>query len=103
MRRPFVGAPVRYADYCRGRGRGHLTGILGGMIWCLGMAFSILVSDKAEPGVSYGLGQGATVVAALWSIYVWKEFRGAPSGISGLLNGMLLRYTAGLGLLIMAR
>ena len=70
MRRPFVGTPVGYADYFRGSGgptgrRNHLTGVLGGMIWCLGMSFSILASDKAGPAISYGLGQGATVVAAL--------------------------------------
>ena len=103
MRRPFVGTSVSYADYFRGSGRDHLTGILGGMIWCLGMSFSILASDKAGPAISYGLGQGATVVAALWGIYVWKEFRAAPKGVSMLLNGMLLCYIIGIGLLIVAR
>ncbi len=103
MRRPFMGAPVRYADYFRGSGRNHLTGVLGGMIWCLGMLFSILASDKAGPAISYGLGQGATVVAALWGIYVWREFRAAPKGVNTLLNGMLLCYVVGLGLLILAR
>ncbi|WP_018622269.1 GRP family sugar transporter [Spirosoma luteum] len=103
MRRPFVGAPVSYTDYFRGSARDHLTGVLGGMVWCLGMLFSILASDKAGPAISYGLGQGATVVAALWGIYVWKEFRDAPKGVSGLLNGMLLCYIVGIGLLIVAR
>jgi glucose uptake protein len=103
MRRPFVGTPVSYADYFRGSGRDHLMGVLGGMVWCLGMSFSILASDKAGPAISYGLGQGATVVAALWGIYVWREFRDAPKGVSALLNGMLLCYIAGLALLIVAR
>ena len=103
MRRPFVGFPVTYADYFRGSARNHLTGILGGMIWCLGMSFSILASDKAGPAISYGLGQGATVVAALWGIYIWREFRNAPRGVGMLLNGMLLCYVVGLSLLIVAR
>ncbi len=103
MRRPFVGRSVTYTDYFRGSFRSHLTGMLGGMIWCLGMAFSILASDKAGPAISYGLGQGATVVAALWGIYVWREFRSAPPGTSRLLNAMLLCYVLGLGLLIAAR
>ena len=103
MRRPFVGTPVNYADYFRGSSRDHLTGALGGIIWCLGMLFSILASDKAGPAISYGLGQGATVVAALWGIYVWGEFRAAPGGVSTLLNIMLLCYITGLALLIMAR
>ncbi|QJW89846.1 multidrug DMT transporter permease [Spirosoma taeanense] len=103
MRRPFVGTPVHYGDYFRGSSRDHLTGVLGGMIWCLGMLFSILASDKAGPAISYGLGQGATVVAALWGIYVWREFRAAPKGVSTLLNAMLVCYVIGISLLIMAR
>ena len=65
--------------------------------------FSILASDKAGPAISYGLGQGATVVAALWGIFVWKEFKGAPKGVGGMLNAMLLIYIAGLTLIIAAR
>lgn len=103
MRKPVDGAPVRFKDYLQGRARDHLMGILGGMIWCLGMSFSILASDKAGPAISYGLGQGATVVAALWGIYVWKEFKGAPKGVSNMLGGMIILYIAGLALIILAR
>ena len=103
MWRPFVGAPVTYADYFRGNLKNHLTGVLGGIIWCIGMSFSIIASDKAGPAISYGLGQGATIVAALWGIYIWKEFKGAPAGTNTLLNSMLLCYIIGLGLIIAAR
>ena len=103
MWRPFVGAPVTYADYFRGNLKNHLTGVLGGVIWCIGMSFSIIASDKAGPAISYGLGQGATIVAALWGIYIWKEFKGAPAGTNTLLNSMLLCYIIGLGLIIAAR
>ncbi|WP_422082262.1 GRP family sugar transporter [Ulvibacterium sp.] len=103
MRKPVEGAAVSFKDYLAGSGRSHLMGILGGVIWCVGMSFSILASDKAGPAISYGLGQGATVVAALWGIFVWKEFKGAPKGVSGMLNAMLLLYIVGLGLIIAAR
>ena len=103
MWRPFVGTPVTYADYFRGNLKNHLTGVLGGVIWCIGMSFSIIASDKAGPAISYGLGQGATIVAALWGIYIWKEFKGAPAGTNTLLNSMLLCYIIGLGLIIAAR
>lgn len=103
MWRPFVGTPVGYSDYFRGNLKNHLTGVLGGIIWCIGMSFSIIASDKAGPAISYGLGQGATIVAALWGIYIWKEFKGAPSGTNTLLNIMLLCYAIGLGLIIAAR
>ena len=103
MRKPFDGPPVSFGDYFKGGSKNHLMGVLGGIIWCLGMSFSILASDKAGPAISYGLGQGATVVAALWGIYVWKEFKGAPKGVPTLLNIMLLVYILGLALIIMAR
>ncbi|MBK9489817.1 MAG: multidrug DMT transporter permease [Haliscomenobacter sp.] len=102
MKRPFVGTPVGYADYFRGDVKSHLMGVLGGAIWCIGMSFSIIASDLAGPAISYGLGQGATIVAALWGIYIWKEFKGAPTGTSTLLNIMLLCYVIGLGLIIAA-
>ncbi|MEP7109241.1 MAG: GRP family sugar transporter [Ferruginibacter sp.] len=103
MRRPFTGTAVSYADYFKGGLKNHITGILGGAIWCVGMSFSIIASGKAGPAISYGLGQGATVVAAIWGIFIWKEFRNAPRGTSAVLNMMLLLYIAGLSLIIAAR
>ena len=103
MRRPVQGSPVKIGDYFKGSARNHLMGILGGAIWCVGMSFSIIASGKAGPAISYGLGQGATVVAAVWGIFIWKEFKNAPRGIPALLNAMLLCYLAGLALLIAAR
>jgi len=102
MKRPFVGAPVAFDSYFKGGFKNHVTGLLGGSIWCLGMSFSIIASGKAGPAISYGLGQGATVIAALWGIFIWKEFRNAPKGTGGVLNLMLLFYVAGLGLLVYA-
>lgn len=103
MRKPFEGAPVGFKDYFSGTSKSHIMGVLGGVIWCIGMSFSILASDQAGPAISYGLGQGATVVAALWGIVVWKEFKGAPKGVGAMLNAMLLLYIVGLGLIIAAR
>jgi glucose uptake protein len=103
MFKPFTGTAVSYHDYFQGSAKNHLTGIIGGLIWCVGMSFSIIASDKAGPAISYGLGQGATVVAALWGIYVWQEFRNSPKRISLILNLMLLLYVAGLALIIIAR
>ena len=102
MRRPFEGAAVSFRDYFKGGIRNHITGLLGGAIWCLGMSFSIIASGKAGPAISYGLGQGATVVAAMWGIFIWKEFRNSPKTTAVVLNCMLVLYVAGIGLLIYA-
>ena len=103
MFRPFQGTSVSYSDYFKGSSKNHLMGILGGMIWCIGMSFNIIASGKAGAAISYGLGQGATIVAAIWGIYIWKEFKDAPKGTSMILNMMLLCYVIGLGLIIAAR
>jgi len=103
MRRPFIGSPVSLADYFKGQRKDHLVGILGGVIWSIGMSLNIIASGKAGPAISYGLGQGATVVAALWGIYVWKEFDKAPAGTNSLLTLMLLLYIAGLAMIIFSK
>lgn len=103
MKRPFIGTPVPFSAYFKGTTRDHIIGIFGGAIWSVGMSLSIIASGKAGPAISYGLGQGATVVAALWGIYVWKEFDKAPKGTKPLLNIMLLLYIAGLGMIIISK
>ncbi len=104
MRRPFQGEAVSYADYFRlGSPRLHLIGLLGGIIWCIGMSFSLIASEKAGFAISYGLGQGATMVAAAWGVFIWKEFAGAPKGTKPLLYLMFLSFLVGLGLIIAAR
>ncbi len=103
MKHPFLGAPVSFSGYSRGVAKDHLIGILGGAIWCIGMSLSIIASGKAGPAISYGLGQGATVVAALWGIYVWKEFDNAPKGTHLLLHVMLFLYVAGLAMIIISK
>ncbi|HYN04077.1 MAG TPA: multidrug DMT transporter permease [Vicinamibacteria bacterium] len=104
MARPFVGEPVPFGDYFRkGTPRLHLVGILGGVIWNLGMSLSIIASGAAGFAISYGLGQGATLVAALWGVFVWKEFEKAPAGTSRILAAMFAAFVVGLGLIVYAR
>jgi glucose uptake protein len=104
MAKPFVGEPVPFADYwSKGSLRLHSIGILGGVIWSVGMSFSIIASGSAGFAISYGLGQGATMVAALWGVFIWKEFKDAPSGTNALLTTMFLGYAVGLGLIIGSR
>jgi glucose uptake protein len=103
MKKPLIGTPVGFADYVRGDFNTHLTGILGGMIWGLGMSLSLLASGRAGFAISYGLGQGATLVAACWGVFIWKEFRGAPGGTSQLLAAMFGCFLGGLALIVLAR
>ena len=101
MKKPFEGTPVSYSQYFKGSFKEHFTGILGGAIWCVGMTFSIIASGKAGFAISYGLGQGATLVAALWGVFIWKEFKGSK-GTNGLLTAMFVLFFVGIGMLIFA-
>jgi len=104
MIKPFVGSPVPFGDYIKkGNLKLHMIGILGGMIWSMGMSFSIIASGQAGFAISYGLGQGATMVAAFWGVFIWKEFKGAPAGTNKLLAFMFASFIVGLGLIIFAR
>jgi glucose uptake protein len=104
MYRPVKGEAVRYADYFRrGDFRLHTIGILGGIIWCIGMSLSMIASEKAGFAISYGLGQGATMVAAAWGVFIWKEFAEAPKGTNRYIALMFLFFIVGLGLIIISR
>ncbi len=102
MKKPIEGAPLTYSDYLGGSLKTHCIGILGGTIWCIGMAFSIIAAEKAGFAISYGLGQGATMVAALWGVFIWKEFQGAPKGTGLLLALMFISFISGLSLIVFA-
>ncbi|MBQ6009806.1 MAG: multidrug DMT transporter permease [Kiritimatiellae bacterium] len=102
MRHPVSGKPITEAAYFKGGFPVHLVGVLGGLIWGLGFGINLVAAGKAGTAISYGLGQGATLVSALWGILVWREFKGAPSK-AGLLNlAMFVLFLAGLGLIIAA-
>lgn len=103
MRWPISGSPVPISDYFRGAATDHLWGVIGGVIWAIGMTFSIVAAGKASFAISYGLGQGATLVAAFWGVFIWREFRNAPRGTGLLLGLMFLGYFVGLALVIAAR
>jgi glucose uptake protein len=102
MKKPFEGAPVSYKEYFKGGFNIHLVGILGGLIWGLGNAFSLIAAGKAGAAISYGLGQGATLVSAFWGVVIWKEFKNAPKGTNTYLYLMFLLFIAGIGLIIAA-
>ncbi|MBD2703960.1 multidrug DMT transporter permease [Spirosoma sp. BT702] len=91
---------IYYSDVKR---RCHQLGMLGGMIWCLGLASSLLASGAAGYAISYGLGQGATIIAVLWGVFLWREFRGAPTTASRYLVMMGFCYVLGLVLIISAK
>ncbi len=101
MKKPISGAPVQYKEYFKGNFSIHLVGILGGIIWGVGNSLNLIAAGKAGAAVSYGLGQGATLVAALWGVFIWKEFK-QVKGVSGLLVAMFVLFALGIASIIYA-
>jgi glucose uptake protein len=107
MNLPVQGKAVDPGAYFQGTGKQHGLGVLGGIIWCAGTianfaAASTPKTAQAGPAVSYALGQGATLVSALWGLLVWKEFAGAEGKVPMLLALMLALFVAGLALVSLA-
>jgi glucose uptake protein len=102
MKRTLEGPPVSYKDYFRGPLSIHVVGVLGGVIWGIGNLLNLLAAGTAGPAISYGLGQGATLVAAIWGVVVWKEFKYAKGKVTGLLIGMFTCFIIGLILIIIS-
>jgi glucose uptake protein len=98
----LTAVPFATPDFFAGDPLVHLWGILGGMIWAVGMTFSIIAFGRAGPAISYGLGQGATMVAAFWGVFIWREFRDAPPLANTLIWLMFAGYILGLALIILA-
>lgn len=104
MYKPVSGERASMGEYfSKGTPKLHLVGILGGVIWAIGFSFNIIAAGSAGYAISYGLGQGATMVAAMWGVFVWKEFKDAPQGTNRLIAAMFLLFFVGLGLIIYSR
>jgi glucose uptake protein len=102
MKKPFQGTPTNYSEYFKGKFPTHLVGVLGGLIWGLGNSFNLIAAGKAGPAISYGLGQGATLIAALWGVFIWKEFKGASNRNNAFIALMFLFFIVGIGFIIYA-
>jgi glucose uptake protein len=107
MNLPVEGEPVAFGEYFRGRFKNHLLGLAGGMVWCAGAIANFAASSappevNISPAMSYALGQGATMISALWGLLVWKEFAGANSYVKMLLTVMIVLFLIGLGMVSVA-
>lgn len=102
MKRPFVGTPVTYKEYFQGGLSTHTVGILGGIVWGVGTALSYIAAGKAGAAISYALGQGAPMIAALWGVFIWKEFSGSTKKVNLLLGLMFILFITGLFFIILS-
>jgi glucose uptake protein len=93
---------LTYGDYFRGSAKLHLIGILGGAIWMAALCFNVIAAGVAGPAISYALGQGATLIAAIWGVLVWKELAAGGATTKRFTGWMFAGYAAGLLLIGLA-
>lgn len=94
-----IGVPGNAREFFSGSFKTHLAGLLGGLIWCLGMVSSFMAVGAANPAIAYALSNAAPVVAILWGVFVWKEFRGAPKNTNTMLFFIFVLFLLGLFLI----
>ncbi|HYM78629.1 MAG TPA: GRP family sugar transporter [Candidatus Dormibacteraeota bacterium] len=105
MKKPLTGTPpVNMSGYFRAKGAWHVWGVVGGVIWCTGMSCNFVAShaQMVGPAVSYAIGQGATMVSAVWGVFIWKEFAAAPAESRRLIPAMFVCFLLGLGAIAIA-
>ncbi len=89
----------RLSDFWAAPAGRHVPGLLGGIIWMLALGLNVIASGVAGPAISYALGQGATLIAALWGVFVWHEFKESPAGTGRLIFLMFVAYAGGIVLI----
>ena len=92
MKKPLVGEPVNFSGFFRTSFSNHLLGLLGGVLWGTAMVFNLVAANFTGVAISYAIGQSAPMIAALWGVFVWKEFAGAPRKAMLYLAGMFAFY-----------
>jgi glucose uptake protein len=102
MKWPLVGEPVGIGEYFRASGRYHFLGLLGGAIWGLGTVSNFVAASLVGIAISYAIGQSSPMIATLWGVFVWHEFRNASGRAKGYLAGMVFFYLLALVLIAMA-
>lgn len=101
MAHPVKGPKVTYREYfSKGTMKFHLIGMLGGIINGIGVTSNFVASKTASPAIAYGLGQGGTMIAAIWGVCVWKETKGASRNTQILIGAMFVFFLSGLFLLV---
>lgn len=118
MNLPVRGEPLEMLEYFRGTVRQHLLSIAGGLVWGVGAVAFLLASSatgntgvadlNAAPAPLLGAATttaavwGAPIIAALWGLLVWKEFRDGTSRERSLITVALVVFAAGLALISLA-
>ena len=101
MKKPLVGEPIDFSGYAGAPASYHALGLIGGTVWGIGTVFNFVAASLVGVAISYAIGQASPMIAALWGVFVWREFRGSNRKAKMYLVGMFVSYV--LALVLIAR
>lgn len=103
LKSPIAGPRLDFGDYLKGSSWVHFLGIAGGVMWMAGSLANFVAASVVGPAISYALGQGSTMVGALWGVLVWREFAGGGARLNRLIVLMFVLFVTGLGVVSVAK
>ena len=107
MNLPVEGEPVEFSEYFKGRAKQHLAGLASGFILYSGMVLALICTSVPEtlrggPMLRFMLAAGSPVLAALWGILVFREFKNSDMRVNILGTLMLALYLCGIAMIGLA-
>lgn len=107
MNLPIQGEPLDFMEYFKASPRSHGLAVLGGVIWCVGAlaGFTAVSAENVHvvSSLSYGLSQAPALIAMLWGVLVWKEFKDGDTGTKSLVGLAFILFAIGVTLVSVAQ
>ena len=107
MNLPVEGEPLEFGAYLNGRLKQHLAGLASGFIWYTGLVLAWVCASVPEaiqggPMLRFMLAEGSPVLAALWGIVVFREFKNSDVRVKLMGALMLALLLCGLAMIGLA-
>ncbi len=104
---PVEGEPISVGAFFKGTLSRHAMGWLGGFLWLAGalcgfLAYATPGKEQLAQPLSYALTKGVPIVALLWGLFVWREFKGAHERVRLLLIVTVVLLLSGIAMIAMA-
>jgi glucose uptake protein len=105
---PVAGEPLGLRHLFSGSGMQHFYGFIGGVLAGAAVLGAFVVAAapataRVTPGITYALMQGGTLLAALWGLLVWREFKSADLRVRTMFAVLLIVFALGIGMLSVAQ
>src|SRR5207244_8899210 len=100
MNLPVEGDALDFGAFFSAKGKQHLLGIFAGIVWLTGILAAMVVGSVPEqiqgsPLLRYMLGNCWPLLAALWGMLVFREFKGADIRVKIMGVLMMVLYICG--------